>query len=267
MKKTTVLIPTYNRPAALAVTLTSLCFQTDKNFDIIISDQCEENVLKENASLQATINLLGMRGHKVDIYRNLPPRGMAQQRQFLLELTKTDNSLFLDDDLILEPYVILNMRTTLESADCGFVGNAVIGLSYKNEIRSHQHKIEFWNDIVHPEEIALTGKEWERYTLHNAANILHIQQKYGATPDSPRRYKIAWVGGCVLYRTGKLKDAGGFEFWKDLPERHCGEDVLAQLRVMKKFGGCGIIPSGVYHQELSTTIPDRKKHAPEFLEI
>ncbi|HVK54470.1 MAG TPA: glycosyltransferase, partial [Burkholderiales bacterium] len=34
-----VLIPTYARPAALAVTLTSLCAQTYRSFDVVISDQ------------------------------------------------------------------------------------------------------------------------------------------------------------------------------------------------------------------------------------
>ena len=80
-------------------------------------------------------------------------------------------------------------------------------------------------------------------------------------------YKIAWAGGCVMYDTEKLKAVGGFDFWKELPHDHCGEDVLAQLRVMKKYGGCGIIPSGVYHQELETTVHDRTVNAPECLAI
>jgi hypothetical protein len=70
-----------------------------------------------------------------------------------------------------------------------------------------------------------------------------------------------------MYDTEKLLECGGFEFWKDLPEQHCGEDVLAQLRVMKKFGGCGILPSGAYHQEVETSINDRKINAPQFLKI
>jgi hypothetical protein len=37
-------------------------------------------------------------------------------------------------------------------------------------------------------------------------------------------------------RHEKLKDVGGFNFWKELPQNHCGEDVLAQLRIMKKYG-------------------------------
>jgi len=34
-----ILIPTFERPAAVAVTLTSLCAQTRRDFDLIVSDQ------------------------------------------------------------------------------------------------------------------------------------------------------------------------------------------------------------------------------------
>lgn len=268
MKKVTVLIPTYKRNEALAVTLTSLCFQEDKSFDVVISDQSpDEDMLSKDQSLQTAIMLLESKGHHVEVLRNMPPRGLAEQRQFLLDQSSAKYSLFLDDDLILEPYVVANMRRTLEAEGCGFVGCAVIGLSYRNDVRPHQQNIEFWKDPVQPEFVYPQCKEWNRYLLHNAANIWHIQQKYKASPSNVKKYKVAWVGGCVMYDTEKLREVGGFAFWKDLPEKHCGEDVLAQLRVMKKYGGCGIIPSGVYHQELQTTVPERKINAPEYLEI
>jgi hypothetical protein len=92
-----------------------------------------------------------------------------------------------------------------------------------------------------------------------------VQERLGLTTGRQRRYRVAWVGGCVLYDTGKLRAAGGFTFWRDLPCSHCGEDVLAQLRVMARFGGCGLIPSGVYHQELPTTLEDRRISAPHVL--
>ncbi len=267
MKNISVLIPTYNRAGALAVTLTSLAYQEDKDFDIIISDQSTGDIYSENQSLQCAILLLHARGHNVSVLKNLPSRGMAQQRQFLLEKSSSPYSLFLDDDLILEPYVISNMRRVIEEERCGFVGSAVIGLSYANDIRPHQQKIEFWEGNVQPESILPKSKEWYRYEVHNAANIYHIEQKFSIIPEAPKKYKIAWVGGCVMYDTSKLKDCGGFGFWESLPEKHCGEDVLAQLKVMRKYGGCGILPSGVYHQELETTVPDRKINAPEYLEI
>lgn len=267
MKLISLLIPTYNRPDALAVTLTGLAFQNEKSFDVIISDQSEEGLLSGHASLQTAIRLLEMRGHKVEVLRNMPFRGMAQQRQFLLEHSKSAFSLYLDDDLLLEPYVLGNLKRVIEEEEVGFAGSAVIGLSYLNDIRPDQQRIEFWEEKVLPETILPFTEQWNRYKLHNAANILHVQEKFKIRQEEPRKYKVAWIGGCVMYHTEKLLDVGGFEFWKSLPEKHCGEDVLAQLRVMKKYGGCGVLPSGVYHQELETTIPDRRLNAPEYLEI
>jgi glycosyltransferase involved in cell wall biosynthesis len=267
MKSTTVLIPTYKRPDALAVTLTSLCFQDDKDFDVVISDQSPDPEIFRNAAILSAIRVLETRGHEIRIFRNLPAKGMAQQRQFLLDHSNTQFSLFIDDDLILEPFVIRNMKSTLLKEDCGYVGCAVIGLSFKNDVRPHEQEIELWNEKVKPETIIPNGSHWLRYKLHNAANIYHISQYLEADPNHPITYKVAWVGGCTMYNTERLKEVGGFNFWMELPEKHCGEDVLAQLRVMKKYGACGIIPSGVYHQEHETTVPDRHINAPEYLEI
>jgi len=68
-----------------------------------------------------------------------------------------------------------------------------------------------------------------------------------------------------MYDVDKLRRAGGFEFWRELPPKHSGEDVLAQLRIMARHGGCGILPSGVYHQELPTTVEERSVDAPKAL--
>lgn len=262
-----ILIPTYKRVGALAVTLTSLYYQTESGFDIVIADQSDDDVLEKDQTIQTVKRLLEIKGDKVSILKNLPARGMAQQRQFLLDQSSSKYSLFLDDDVILDTYVVRNMKQMLQKQQIGFVGCAVIGLSYKNDVRPHQQGIEFWDGGITPEVIIPKSIEWERYKVHNAANIYHVEQKFKAAPESPIPYKIAWVGGCVMYDTEKLREVGGFLFWKDLPEKHCGEDVLAQLRVMRKYGGCAIIPSGVYHQELETTVPDRMVNAPEYLEI
>jgi hypothetical protein len=110
---------------------------------------------------------------------------------------------------------------------------------------------------VQPEVVKPDTSEWERWRLHNAANIYHIQQRLGLTPEQQRKYRVAWVATCVMYDTAKLRNVGGFSFWQELPPEHCGEDVLVQLRLMARYGGCGLIPSGVYHQELPTTIVER----------
>lgn len=258
-----ILIPTYDRPAALAVTLTSLCAQTYRNFRIIISDQTEASPAWHTGEVRAALRVLQAHGHAIETHHHLPRRGLAEQRQFLLDQAIAPYVLFLDDDLILEPYVVQQMLHAILEEGCGFVGCAVIGLSFVNDVRPQQQAIEFWQGPVQPEVVLPHTPQWERHYLHSAANLYHVQQRLGLRPECSRKYRVAWVGGSVLYQTAKLRQTGGFSFWRDLPRDHCGEDVLAQLRVMERYGGCGLIPSGVYHQELPTTVPDRRVDAPK----
>lgn len=261
MHQTTILVPTYNRPVALSATLTSLCSQEYHDFNLIISDQGEKSSIDFH-SIQTILRIFEIHGNHVS-YLHHPKKGLAEQRQFLLDQAKSRYVLFLDDDLILEPYVLKLLTQTIQDKECGFVGSAPIGLSFLYDERPEELEIKFWEEDVKPEKITPPSPAWKRYRLHNAANPYHIAKKLHIDQDHPRTYKIAWVGGCVLYDADKLRRTGGFSFWKDLPANHVGEDVLAQLNVMEKYGGCGILPSGVYHQELPTTIKDRSIDAPK----
>lgn len=262
-----VLIPAYTRSGALASTLTALMPQTFKDFNVIISDQTEDSELIGSYEVISAARILRSHGHRVDAYRHLPRRGMAEQRQFLLDKSTAPYVLYIDDDILLEQWAIENLVRAIREERCGMVGMAVIGLSFINDVRPHQQHIEYWEGPVRPERIRPDTPEWERYKLHNAANVYHLQQRLGLTPETVRKYKVAWVGGCAMYDAAKLRDVGGFSFWAELPTWHCGEDVLAQIRVMSRYGGCGILPSGAYHQELPTTLPDRTVNAPRVLSL
>jgi hypothetical protein len=192
---------------------------------------------------------------------------MAQQRQFLLDRSRTPYVLFLDDDVILEPDLAGRLLYALQQARCGFVGSAVIGLSYIDDVRPHQQAVELWDGDVLPERVDPESVHWQRHHLHSAANLLHVQRDRNITAQRSRLYKVAWVGGCVMYDAAKLRAAGGFGFWSELPCDHCGEDVLAQVRMMAHFGGCGLMPSDACHQELPTTVPHREIDAPKVLPI
>ncbi|MGE5523945.1 MAG: glycosyltransferase family A protein [Rhodospirillaceae bacterium] len=257
-----VLIPTLARPAALAITLTALAAQTHRDFRVVISDQSDDAGTLRAPELQTPLRLLRALGYEIEIHRHLPRRGMAEQRQFLLDRASASYALFLDDDIILERDGIERMQRAIEEEHCGFVGCAAHGLSYVHEERPHQQHIEFWEGPVEPEHIEPGGPAWPRHHLHSAANLFHVQRRLGITADRQRKYRVAWVGACVLYDTRKLRAAGGYDFWAALPQEHCGEDVLAQLRVMARYGGCGLIPSPAYHQELPTTVHDRRVDAP-----
>jgi GT2 family glycosyltransferase len=257
-----VLIPTCNRPAALAITLTALTAQTHPACRIVVSDQSEPRSALDAPELQTPVRLLRAQDREVELHRHLPRRGMAEQRQFLLERAAAPYALFLDDDVVLERDGLARLLRAMEEERCGFVGFAVHGLSFIGDERPHQQAIEFWYGPVVPEHIVPGGPQWSRHHLHSAANLFHVQRRLKLTPETQRKYRVAWIGACVLYDVEKLRAAGGYGFWQELPPEHCGEDVLAQLRVMARYGGCGIIPSGAYHQELPTTIADRRVDAP-----
>jgi GT2 family glycosyltransferase len=260
-----VLIPTCNRACALAVTLTALAAQSFRRFRIVVSDQSDAPGALASAEVRAVLRYLAASNIAFDAVRHLPRHGMAEQRAFLLSRCAAPYCLFLDDDVLVEPDLLDRLYRTMCQQRCGFVGSALHGLSYLGDQRPHQQSISLWDTDVMPEQVTPGSAAWERHHLHSAANLYHVQQQLGLAPDAMRCYRVAWIGGCVLFDSDKLRAAGGFDFWRQLPQEHCGEDVLAQLRVMERFGGCGIIPSGAYHMELPTTIVKREVNAPAVL--
>ncbi len=258
-----VLIPTCNRPAALAVTLTSVMAQSLRGIRVIVSDQSTNpGTLSESRELAAVLRVMRARGTRVDVARHMPRRGLAEQRDFLLSRATAPYVLFLDDDIILEPDLVERLLRAIRRQGCGFIGSAVIGMSHEKDLRPHQQTIEFWDGPVTPETITPGGPAWRRHEVHNAANLHHVASRLGLTTARERLYRVAWVGGCVLYDRLSLEAVGGFGFWVDLPAAHAAEDVVAQLRVMARFGGAGLVPSGAFHQELPTTVADRLVDAP-----
>lgn len=256
-----ILIPTYNRAASLAVTLTALVGQTFRDFRIIISDQSDAYDVADQGEVRAIIRILEAQGHAVSLLKHLPRRGLAEHRQFLLDQASAPYVLLLDDDVILDPDMVERLHRAIREAECGFVGSCFIGLSFVDDVRPQQQAIEFWEgNRVQPERIMPGTPQWSRFHLHRAANIYHLQQRLNLAPDQQRLYKVAWVPGCVLFDTEKLRSVGGFSFWTQLPFYHSGEDVLAQVRVMARYGGCGVIPSGAYHQEVPSTIVVNEQH-------
>ncbi len=262
-----VLIPTYKRKTGLAVVLTSLLGQTFTNFNVVISDQTpDEAAYLDSIEIETLVRALRWHGHSVTQHRHFPRHGLAEQRQFLLEQSNAPYVHYLDDDVLLDPPVMERMLSVLEAEKCGFVGCPATGLGYLEDVRPHQQQIELWAGPVTPEPLGRDTIPWERHKVNNAANPLHLEQRL-VTDGQPVRYKVAWVGGAnVLFDRAKLLDVGGFSWWPRLPIEHAGEEVVVQFLLIRKYGGCGILPSGTYHLGLPTTIEDRRSNATELFE-
>ncbi|HVL86157.1 MAG TPA: glycosyltransferase [Pseudonocardia sp.] len=256
-----VLVPTRNRPAELATTLAGLAAQ-DHPFDVRVSDQSDGPASYEHTAARAMLRVLEAGGRRVSAGRHLPRRGLAEHRAALLAASNARYVLFCDDDVWLAPGTVARLHEAIVELGCGLVGAAVQGLSYLDDHRPRElAPFERWSGRPEPERVEPGTPAWDRWTLHNAANPVHLAQEHLRPGERWVPYKIAWVGGCVLYDRRVLDDVGGFDFWRELPATHCGEDVLVQQRVLARAGGAGILPSGAVHLESPTTVPDRSVQA------
>lgn len=257
-----VLVPTCNRKTGLAVVLTSLFGQTFDDFSVIVSDQSDDDAeYLDSIEIRTLVSALRWRGHHVELHRHLPRRGMAEQRQFLLERSCAPYVHYLDDDVLLEPTALGRMMDVIRTDRCGFVGAAATGLDYLEDERPHEWSLEPWYGPVQPEPFEPDRIPWERHVVNNAANPLHLERRL--TRDGHTlKYKAAWIGGAnVLYDREKLLSVGGFTFWERLPPNHAGEEAVVQFLLIRRYGGCGILPAGTYHLGLPTNVEDRSTNA------
>ncbi|MFI2665706.1 glycosyltransferase family 2 protein [Micromonospora carbonacea] len=258
-----MLIPTRNRPAELAVTLAGLAAQEGvAGFGVVVSDQSDGDPAYAHPAAATMVRALRHRGHPVLLTRRLPRRGLAEHRAYLLAASAARYVLCLDDDVWLEPGTLRRLVTAIGELGCGFVGNAVHGLSYVDDVRPQTHRhYEEWAGRPVPERVRPGTPQWQRASIHSAANLLHVTEGLRLPAGAWRAYKVSWVGGCVLYDRAALVDSGGFDFWRRVQPNHQGEDVAAQLAVLERHGGAGVLPSGAYHLESPTTVTDRDVEA------
>ena len=108
------------------------------------------------------------------------PLGVTEQRDFLLRQAEAEAVLYLDDDVLMEPWVLERLLAVLRVERCGFVGAFPVQLSYLEDVRPEQQRVEFWNGRVTPEVVQLGSPAWGRADLHRAANLFHASQ---SNPD------------------------------------------------------------------------------------
>jgi GT2 family glycosyltransferase len=251
MARTDILLPTCNRLASLVMTLGGVVGQTARDVRVIVADQSDHPVA-DDPVVQTLGRLIEERGGAVEWHHRPPLHGIAEQRDFLLRQATAETVLYLDDDVLMEPWVLEMLLAILRDEGCAFVGAFPAGLSHRHDRRPEQQKIDYWQGPVCPEIVEPESAEWERWQLHRAANLHHVAESL--PPGTWRHYKVAWIASCILYDRRKLEAVGGFSFWPRLPRYHSGEEVLVQNLLMRRWGGCGMVPSGTYYSQVPTTV-------------
>ena len=246
-----VLLPTYDRLTSLIMALSGVAAQTLTDLRVIVADQSQEPVEQEQV-IQTLRRVIEVRGGSVEWHTRPQINGIVEQRDFLLRQATADAVLYLDDDVFMEPWVVERLLETLQVQHCGFVGAFPAGLSHRDDVRPQQQVVDYWDGPVQPEVVEPDSPQWERSQLHRAANLYHLSRSL--PPGEFRLYKVAWIASCILYDRAKLLEVGGFSFWPRLPRYHSGEEVLVQNLLMRRWGGCALVPSGTYYTQVPTTV-------------
>ncbi len=201
MATVSVLIPTYERPESLAMTLSGVAAQTVTDLQVVVSSQGRYTA-QDSPIAEALGRVIAARGGSIE-WHHRKARGIAEQRNFLLGCAEAGAALYLDDDVFMEPFVIGRLLSVLEAEGCGFVGAFPAGLTFLDDVRPDQQRIEPWRGPVKPEVVEKETPAWERWQLHRAANLHHVARNLDLSPGEFLRYKVAWVASCVLYSCEK----------------------------------------------------------------
>src|SRR5215212_10417513 len=134
MASTNILLPTCNRLASLVMTLSGVAAQTARDVRVIAADQSDHPVA-EDPVVKTLGRVIEERGGAVEWHHRPPLHGIAEQRDFLLRQATADAVLYLDDDVLMESWVLERMLTILADEGCAFVGAFPAGLSHRCDRR------------------------------------------------------------------------------------------------------------------------------------
>lgn len=112
--KITVCIPTYNRPKQVSDLLTNLLEQQVLPEEVVLVDSSSDDASREIAGKYSDRfpSLVYQRSEK----------GLTLQRNRAIEMAHGDIVVFLDDDVLLEPEFLLEVKKVFEKDEEGLIG-------------------------------------------------------------------------------------------------------------------------------------------------
>ena len=125
MKPIAVCIPTrkdQQTPGTLAIPLVCLALQSYMAFNLYIRDEGDRDAYAD-PSFRMVINLLAMKGVRVNYWRTRERKGAGFARRALFGSIRDEEYLFwLDDDMVIEPNVLEDLVRVIENdSNIGFV--------------------------------------------------------------------------------------------------------------------------------------------------
>src|SRR5689334_13984510 len=130
--------------------LSGVAAQTLADLRVVVADQSDVSG-RESQVAQTLLRVIEARGGCVEWHDRPQVHGIAEQRDFLLRQATADAVLYLDDDVLMEPWVVARLLEVLREQHCGFVGAFPAGLSHREDVRPEQQRIELWDGPVQPE--------------------------------------------------------------------------------------------------------------------
>ncbi len=215
--KSTLIIPTYNRPKELRECLSSIIDQIRRPDEVIVLD--DGNL--DEMPLKGDLEQKGVQCYFVKKIQ----KGLTRSRNLGVRMAKGDIIFFLDDDVALKPDYFQKLFMIYESgkdADLGGVSGVQVVLKPAKPI----HFIEFIYNIlfliapVQPGGVTLSGfSEQNNMQRVNPFTKLAKTQTLGGSGFSFHK---------KVFRS--------FSFSEDYLDGHCqGEDKDFSFRVSKKF--------------------------------
>lgn len=116
--KISVAIPTVGRVETLPTVLTALSFQKNayQIKEVILLDEAKIPVM-ENYVVNQALDVLSLMGIEVKILRNRNKKGIGAARYRLVEESKYEAVLMVDDDVILRPTCLFHMFRGIEDGE------------------------------------------------------------------------------------------------------------------------------------------------------
>src|SRR5436305_14184624 len=98
-----VLRPTYYRRESLIMTVAGVAVQTLPDLRVMVADQSDVPVAGAPV-VETLCRVIEARGGEVEWHTRRPVHGIAEQRDFLLRQATAATVLYLDDDVLMEPW-------------------------------------------------------------------------------------------------------------------------------------------------------------------